>query len=69
MLTKAQAKKPRLSKKYYIKPIKWKTIPIANSPRIIIIGDTFFLSNHIQSNVIIILQVQESMNPSYFVML
>jgi len=26
-------------------------MPITNSPRIMIIGDTFFLSNHIQSNV------------------
>ena len=36
---------------YYINPITWNIIPVANNPRIITIGDTFFLSNHIQRRV------------------
>jgi len=40
-----------LSYIYYIKWIKWKTIPTTNNPSIITIGETFFLSNHMQRSV------------------
>ena len=35
----------------YIKPMTWKTTPTTNRPRMIMIGETFFFSNHMQNKV------------------
>ena len=35
----------------YKSPMTCPTTPTTNKPRIITIGETFFLSNHIQNNV------------------
>lgn len=36
---------------FYIKPHTWKRIPTTKIPKMITIGETFFLSNHMQRKV------------------